>query len=144
MDLYGQLLLIRRSEERLSRLFADGEVPGFIHLSIGQEAVPVGVMSALTARDTIASTHRGHGHAIAKGLPLDGFFLELLARDEGLCRGRGTALRHVPAIRGRSRRAAAPWQWRGHDRDGSRRWCPAPSAHSLRRPARPPGLCSGE
>src|SRR5450756_1264722 len=94
MDLYGQLLLIRRSEERLSRLFADGEVPGFIHLSIGQEAVPVGVMSALTARDTIASTHRGHGHAIAKGLPLDGFFLELLARDEGLCRGRGGSM-HV-------------------------------------------------
>ncbi|MGB9118367.1 thiamine pyrophosphate-dependent dehydrogenase E1 component subunit alpha [Bradyrhizobium sp.] len=94
MDLYGQLLLIRRSEERLSRLFADGEVPGFIHLSIGQEAVSVGVMSALTAQDTIASTHRGHGHAIAKGLPLDGFFLELLARDEGLCRGRGGSM-HV-------------------------------------------------
>jgi len=94
MDLYGQLLLIRCSEERLSRLFADGEVPGFIHLSIGQEAVPVGVMSALTAQDTIASTHRGHGHAIAKGLPLDGFFLELLARDEGLCRGRGGSM-HV-------------------------------------------------
>jgi pyruvate dehydrogenase E1 component alpha subunit len=92
--LYGELLLIRRSEERLSRLFADGEVPGFIHLSIGQEAVPVGVMSALTADDTIASTHRGHGHAIAKGLPLDGFFAELLARDEGLCRGRGGSM-HV-------------------------------------------------
>jgi TPP-dependent pyruvate/acetoin dehydrogenase alpha subunit len=68
MDLYGQMLLIRHSEERLSKLFADGEVPGFIHLSIGQEAVSVGVMSALTAQDTIASTHRGHGHAIAKGL----------------------------------------------------------------------------
>lgn len=94
MDLYGQLLLIRRSEERLSTLFADGEVPGFIHLSIGQEAVSVGVMSALTAQDTIASTHRGHGHAIAKGLSLDGFFLELLARDEGLCRGRGGSM-HV-------------------------------------------------
>lgn len=94
MDLYGQLLLIRSSEERLSKLFADGEVPGFIHLSIGQEAVSVGVMSALTAQDTIASTHRGHGHAIAKGLPLDGLFLELLARDEGLCRGRGGSM-HV-------------------------------------------------
>jgi pyruvate dehydrogenase E1 component alpha subunit len=75
-------------------MFADGEVPGFIHLSIGQEAVSVGVMSALTAEDTIASTHRGHGHAIAKGLPLDGFFSELLARNEGLCRGRGGSM-HV-------------------------------------------------
>lgn len=94
LRLYADMLLIRRAEERLSMLFADGEVPGFIHLSIGQEAVPVGVMSALTAADTIASTHRGHGHAIAKGLPLDGFFAELLGRDEGLGRGRGGSM-HV-------------------------------------------------
>jgi TPP-dependent pyruvate/acetoin dehydrogenase alpha subunit len=88
------LLLIRQAEERLSTLFADGEVPGFIHLSIGQEAVSVGVMSALGPEDTIASTHRGHGHAIAKGLALDGFFAELLAKDEGLCCGRGGSM-HV-------------------------------------------------
>ncbi|HEY8572476.1 thiamine pyrophosphate-dependent dehydrogenase E1 component subunit alpha [Phenylobacterium sp.] len=94
VELYRRMLLIRRSEERLSRLFADGEVPGFIHLSIGQEAVSVGIMSALTAEDTIASTHRGHGHAIAKGLSLTGFFAELLARDDGLCRGRGGSM-HV-------------------------------------------------
>jgi len=94
LALYRSLVLIRRSEERLSRMFADGEVPGFIHLSIGQEAVSAGVMSALTAEDTIASTHRGHGHAIAKGLSLDGFFAELLARDTGLCRGRGGSM-HV-------------------------------------------------
>ncbi|MDA8251848.1 MAG: thiamine pyrophosphate-dependent dehydrogenase E1 component subunit alpha [Rhodospirillales bacterium] len=94
LTLYADMLLIRRAEERLSVLFADGEVPGFIHLSIGQEAVPVGVMSALDDADTIASTHRGHGHAIAKGLPLAGFFAELLARDEGLCRGRGGSM-HV-------------------------------------------------
>jgi pyruvate dehydrogenase E1 component alpha subunit len=94
LQLYSQMMLIRRSEERLSKMFADGEVPGFIHLSIGQEAVSAGVMSVLNREDTIASTHRGHGHAIAKGLPLDGFFLELLARDEGLCRGRGGSM-HV-------------------------------------------------
>lgn len=94
LDLYRQLVLIRCSEERLSVLFAQGEVPGFIHLSIGQEAVSVGVMSALTPTDTITSTHRGHGHAIAKGMPLDGFFSELLARSEGLCRGRGGSM-HV-------------------------------------------------
>lgn len=94
LRLYKQLLLIRRAEERLVTMFANGEIPGFIHLSIGQEAVSVGVMSALEADDTIASTHRGHGHALAKGLPLQGFFAELLARDEGLCRGRGGSM-HV-------------------------------------------------
>ncbi len=93
-DLYGRLLTIRRAEERLQKLFADGEVPGFIHLSIGQEAVSVGVMDALRDADTIASTHRGHGHAIAKGMALEGFFAELLARDEGVCRGRGGSM-HV-------------------------------------------------
>jgi acetoin:2,6-dichlorophenolindophenol oxidoreductase subunit alpha len=94
LELYRGLVLIRRCEERLSQMFADGEVPGFIHLSIGQEAVSVGVMAALTPEDTIASTHRGHGHAIAKGLSLDGFFAELLARETGLCKGRGGSM-HV-------------------------------------------------
>lgn len=92
--LYGELLLIRRAEEHLVTLFADGEVPGFIHLSIGQEAVSVGVMNALGPDDTIASTHRGHGHAIAKGLPLEGFFAELLGKETGLCKGRGGSM-HV-------------------------------------------------
>ena len=93
-SLYGMLVVIRRAEERLGALFAEGEVPGFIHLSIGQEAVSAGIMSALTHQDTIASTHRGHGHAIAKGLSLQGFFAELFAKDEGLCRGRGGSM-HV-------------------------------------------------
>ena len=92
--LYRQLLLIRRCEERLSTLFADGLVPGFIHLSIGQEAVSVGIISQLRTDDTVASTHRGHGHALAKGLPLEGFFAELLGREGGLCRGRGGSM-HV-------------------------------------------------
>lgn len=93
-SLYADMLLVRRSEERLIALFADGEIPGFIHLGIGQEAVPVGVMRALTVEDTIASTHRGHGHAIAKGLELEGFFAELLGRETGLCKGRGGSM-HV-------------------------------------------------
>jgi len=91
---YRVLVTIRRAEERLASLFAQGEVPGFIHLSIGQEAVSAGVMSTLGAADTIASTHRGHGHAIAKGLPLEGFFAEVLAKDSGVCRGRGGSM-HV-------------------------------------------------
>lgn len=88
------MLLIRRTEQRLSKLFADGEVPGFIHLSIGQEAVAVGVASALEAQDTLASNHRGHGHALAKGMPLEGFFLEVMGRADGICGGRGGSM-HV-------------------------------------------------
>ena len=94
LDFLKRLLTIRLAEERLQQLFADGEVPGFIHLSIGQEAISVGVMSALGPNDTIASTHRGHGHAIAKGMPLDGFFAEILAKENGVCRGRGGSM-HV-------------------------------------------------
>lgn len=94
LGLYETMLLIRRSEETLSTLFANGEIPGFIHLSIGQEAVAAGVMAALETRDTIASNHRGHGHSIAKGIPLERFFLELLAKREGLCGGRGGSM-HV-------------------------------------------------
>jgi len=91
---YRVMLVIRRVEERLSALFAAGEIPGFIHLSIGQEAVAAGIMSALEATDTIASTHRGHGHSIAKGVPLDRFFMELLGKREGLCAGHGGSI-HV-------------------------------------------------
>ncbi len=93
-ELYGRMLLIRRTEERLQRMFAEGEIPGFIHLSIGQEAVAAGVASALSPLDTIASTHRGHGHALAKGVDLARFFLEILGREEGLCGGRGGSM-HV-------------------------------------------------
>ena len=92
--LYEQMLTIRLAEEALQRLFADGKVPGFLHLSIGQEAVPVGVSAALTAEDTVSSNHRGHGHTLAKGVPLEGFFAEVLGKDTGLCRGRGGSM-HV-------------------------------------------------
>ncbi|MHB8667532.1 MAG: thiamine pyrophosphate-dependent dehydrogenase E1 component subunit alpha [Burkholderiales bacterium] len=98
LPLYATMVLIRRSEERLSRLFGDGEIPGFLHLSIGQEAVPVGVCAALQAGDSVASTHRGHGHALAKGVDLRGFFAEILGREEGLCRGRGGSI-HVADLR---------------------------------------------
>jgi len=98
LSLYETMVLIRRAEERLARLFTDGEVPGFLHLSIGQEAVPAGVCSVLGAADTVASTHRGHGHALAKGVGLREFFAEILGREEGLCRGRGGSI-HVADLR---------------------------------------------
>ncbi|MGF7160810.1 pyruvate dehydrogenase E1 component alpha subunit [Rhodoligotrophos appendicifer] len=78
----------------MKSLFADGEVPGFVHLSIGQEAVPVGISASLRPSDTIASNHRGHGHALAKGIGLDGFFAEVMGRSTGICKGRGGSM-HV-------------------------------------------------
>jgi TPP-dependent pyruvate/acetoin dehydrogenase alpha subunit len=95
--LYRMVVTIRRTEEALAALLAEGLIPGFIHLSIGQEAAAAGVMSVLTKADTITSTHRGHGHAIAKGMKLDAFFAELLARDSGACRGRGGSM-HVADV----------------------------------------------
>ena len=86
--------LIREVEQRLSLLFGDGEIPGFIHLSIGQEAVRGRRRRALRTDDTLASNHRGHGHAIAKGLDLSRFFLEIMGRSEGYCGGRGGSM-HV-------------------------------------------------
>jgi len=94
LELYRRMQLIRQAEMKLSELFADGEVPGFIHLSIGQEAIAVGVGAALTDQDTLASTHRGHGHTLAKGVDLELFFLEIMGKAEGLCKGRGGSM-HV-------------------------------------------------
>lgn len=92
--LYRRMLLIRRIEEALRQLFADGHVPGFVHLSIGQEAVPVGVSAHLRNSDTVSSNHRGHGHTIAKGVDPKAFFAEVLGRATGLCKGRGGSM-HV-------------------------------------------------
>lgn len=96
-ELHERMLLIRQVETRLGELFADDVIPGFIHLSIGQEATATGVGAALGADDTITSTHRGHGHALAKGMDLDGFFLELFGKADGLCAGRGGSM-HVADI----------------------------------------------
>lgn len=98
LELYRQMVAIRRAEERLSKLFSEGEVPGFLHLSIGQEAVPVGVCAALETADTVASTHRGHGHALAKGVALQDFFAEIMGRSSGICAGRGGSI-HVADMR---------------------------------------------
>ena len=92
VDSYARMLRIRRVEERLSRLFADKEVPGFIHLSIGQESVPVAVSRHLRDTDTVALTHRGHGQALAKGVDLAGFFAEMMGKASGICRGRGGSM----------------------------------------------------
>lgn len=92
VDLYRKMRVIREAETSLSGLFANNEIPGFIHLSLGQEAVAVGVCDALDKGDTLASNHRGHGHALAQGISLESFFLELFGKDGGICRGRGGSM----------------------------------------------------
>jgi pyruvate dehydrogenase E1 component alpha subunit len=92
--LYESMLTVRTVEESLDSLFSAGAIPGFIHLGIGQEATAVGVNGALGPEDTIASTHRGHGHALAKGMPVLKLVQEILGKEEGVCRGRGGSL-HV-------------------------------------------------
>lgn len=91
-SLYRQMLLIRRFEERVARLYADGEIPGFVHLYIGEEAVAVGVCGNLHSGDFITSTHRGHGHLIAKGGDLKLMMAELFGKETGYCRGKGGSM----------------------------------------------------
>jgi len=86
------MLTIRGFETRVAALYRDGEVPGFVHLSIGQEASAVGACWSLGPADVITSTHRGHGHCLAKGLDPNGMFAELMAKDEGTNRGRGGSM----------------------------------------------------
>lgn len=88
---------IRRFEEAVDDLFARGLMHGTMHLSIGQEAVATGACLALTREDLITSTHRGHGHCIAKGAQLDRMMAELLAKQTGYCRGRGGSM-HIADV----------------------------------------------
>ena len=83
---------IRRFEERASKGFLDGDVYGVVHCYIGEEAVAVGVCSALNKDDQIISTHRGHGHCIAKGADLNRMTAELYGRETGYCKGKGGSM----------------------------------------------------
>src|SRR5882724_5116508 len=89
---YRAMRTIRDFEERLHIEFATGEIPGFVHLYAGEEASAVGVCMHLTARDKIASTHRGHGHCIAKGVEVRGMMSEIYGRKDGLCGGKGGSM----------------------------------------------------
>jgi 2-oxoisovalerate dehydrogenase E1 component len=92
VEMHRRMLLIRGFEERVAVLYRDGEVPGFVHLSIGQEATAVGACWPLRSDDVVTSTHRGHGHCLAKGLAPLGMFAELMAKEEGTNRGRGGSM----------------------------------------------------
>lgn len=86
------MVRIRRFEERAVELFMAQELPGFLHSCLGQEAVPAGACAALRNTDYITSTHRGHGHVIAKGLRLDRMMAELYGRTTGYCKGKGGSM----------------------------------------------------
>jgi len=92
LEAYGRMTLIRVFEERVSELYRDSEVPGFVHLSTGQEASAVGACWPLAVTDVITSNHRGHGHCLAKGLPPEPMMAELLARATGTNKGLGGSM----------------------------------------------------
>lgn len=89
---YRQMLRIRLFEERVNQLYTSAKMPGLAHLYIGQEAVAVGICEALEPDDFITSTHRGHGHCLAKGASMDRMFAELLGKAAGYCRGKGGSM----------------------------------------------------
>ncbi|MFD8705114.1 pyruvate dehydrogenase (acetyl-transferring) E1 component subunit alpha [Kitasatospora sp. NPDC059648] len=87
-----EMVRIRRFEERCVELYSSGEIRGFVHLCIGEEAVSVGVNRALTAEDSVVTTYREHGHALARGVPAEAVFAEMLGRVTGCSRGRGGSM----------------------------------------------------
>jgi TPP-dependent pyruvate/acetoin dehydrogenase alpha subunit len=98
--LHRMMATIRAFEERVAREFRTGELPGFVHMYAGEEAVAAGVCANLTDADYITSTHRGHGHCIAKGCSLRGMMAELYGRETGLCKGRGGSMHIADFERG--------------------------------------------
>lgn len=92
LHMYEQMNKIRAFEENANELYLSRKMPGLTHLYIGEEAVAVGVCEALRKEDYITSTHRGHGHCVAKGAKLDRMFAELLGKEAGYCRGKGGSM----------------------------------------------------
>jgi TPP-dependent pyruvate/acetoin dehydrogenase alpha subunit len=92
LHMYEQMLKIRVFEEHVNELYTSARMPGLAHLYIGEEAVAVGVCAALRRDDYITSTHRGHGHCLAKGASVDRMFAELLGKEAGYCRGKGGSM----------------------------------------------------
>ena len=92
VDIYARILRIRRFEEQVGLLFSQGQLPGFVHLYVGEEAIAAGVCATLRDDDYIVSTHRGHGHVIAKGGNTDRMMAELFGKRDGYCKGKGGSM----------------------------------------------------
>lgn len=97
VDQFREMVLIREFETRVSSLFEDNELPGFVHLYIGQEAIATGACWQLRDDDYITSTHRGHGHSIAKGLDPDRMMAELFGKETGYCGGKSGSM-HIADV----------------------------------------------
>ncbi|MHC6179145.1 thiamine pyrophosphate-dependent dehydrogenase E1 component subunit alpha [Clostridium sp. JNZ X4-2] len=92
INFYKTMTKIRTFEENIESLSLAGEIPGFVHLYIGEEAIATGVCANLTDKDYIESTHRGHGHTIAKGADINRMMAEIFGRETGFCRGKGGSM----------------------------------------------------
>jgi pyruvate dehydrogenase E1 component alpha subunit len=92
LHMYRRMVMIRLFEEQVNDLYTRALMPGLAHLYIGEEAIAVGVCEALRADDYITSTHRGHGHCLAKGAAVDRMFAELLGKEAGYCKGKGGSM----------------------------------------------------
>ena len=92
LHMYEQMLKIRTFEEHVNELYQSAKMPGLAHLYTGEEAIAVGVCEALRREDYITSTHRGHGHCLAKGASVERMFCELLGKQAGYCRGKGGSM----------------------------------------------------
>lgn len=99
LALLQEMLRIRRFEEKAAELYSLGKIRGFLHLYIGEEAVAVGAMRALTADDRIVSTYRDHGHALARGLPMGSLMAEMYGKVNGCSRGRGGSMHFFDSSR---------------------------------------------
>ena len=92
LRMYRQMVKIRAFEDNANKLYLDAKMPGLTHMYSGEEAVAVGICEALLVTDKITSTHRGHGHCVAKGADFKQMFCELLGKEEGYCRGKGGSM----------------------------------------------------
>jgi acetoin:2,6-dichlorophenolindophenol oxidoreductase subunit alpha len=100
VEMYDTMLTIRAFEEKVAYFFSRGMIHGTTHLYIGEEATAVGVISNLTDKDLITSTHRGHGHTIAKGIDINRMMAELLGKEDGYCKGKGGSMHIADLTRG--------------------------------------------
>ena len=99
LDLLREMLVVRIFEERCVELYSAAKIRGFLHVAIGEEAVPVGVAAALTPEDAIVSTYREHGHALVRGVPMDAVMAEMYGKATGCSRGRGGSMHLFDASR---------------------------------------------
>lgn len=100
VDMYKTMMKIRKFENQAMDLFANGSIPGFVHLYLGEEAVATGVCANLNDKDYITSTHRGHGHIVAKGGDLSLMMAELYGKETGYCKGKGGSMHIADAEKG--------------------------------------------